>query len=254
MTVQCAVNEVVCIPEFTHGTGLQKWMSLIGSPRGFFCARNPDIFRPGQDGKHIGRIQFKAHGTVFCRFGAIQQNGISGQRKAGIKVKPSVVVHKNPRVKLKRLILFPNGCSVIIFYITIELIFSCRFIADCYGNHLRSAHKVVQIKSSVRPLYHIRGCQPIGQTDTGRCRILLSFEDYTLIPPVSQIIHRCGPAHVVSKTKIQSVKNIMGTIYIHPVSYHMGLGIRNIFPAWHIWIKCLFRLHLPSSLNHNPKI
>ena len=38
------------------------------------------------------------------------------------------------------------------------------------------------------------------------------------------------------------IKKIMGSVYIHPVSEHIRLSIRNILPRWKIWVKCLLFL------------
>ena len=90
-----------------------------------------------------------------------------------------------------------------------------------------------------RTCIHIRCCQTICKTDLRRCRILLSFENNTLITPVAKIVYRCWPAYIVSKTEIQAVKKIMRTIYVYTSVHNMRLRIRHVFPAWQVrkWCK-----------------
>ena len=165
-------------------------MSLIRTSRCFFLTGNSDVFRSHFYSKHICRIQLEAHRTMLSRLGSIKQKGISLKCKACVKIQSSIIIHKNARVKLQRLFFLSNRSAICIFYITIKFIFACRLITDSHRDHLGAAHEIIKIKSSVQSLDHIRGCQTIGETDTRCCRILLSFENNTLITPVAQIIYR----------------------------------------------------------------
>ena len=160
-------------------------MSLIRGPGRFLLSCNPNIHRAFFHRQHIGRIQFKAHRAMLRRFRAVQKNGIPRQRKAAVHIQPSVIIHEDSRIELKWFILFAYRHFILIFYISIEFILSCRFITDCHRDHLCAAHKIIQIVFSVRPLYHIRSRQPIRQADPGRRRILLPFINTALISPVA---------------------------------------------------------------------
>ena len=166
-------------------------MSLIRTSRCFFLTGNSNVFRSHFYSKHICRVQLEAHCTVLSRLGSIKQKGISLKGKACVKIQLSIIIHKNARVKLQRLLFLSNRSAVCIFYITIEFIFARRLVTDSHRDHLGAAHEIIKIKSSVRSLDHIRCCQTICKTDLRCCRILLSFENNTLITPVSQIIYRC---------------------------------------------------------------
>ena len=121
---------------------------------------------------------------MLCRFGSILQ------RKTGIKIKLSIIIHKNRRIKLEWLPFFSNWSIVFIVYVAVELIMTCRFVTDRNRDHLGSTHKIIKVKTTIRPLHHIRCSEAIGQTDS-RCRgILLSLIDTSFIFPVAQVIHR----------------------------------------------------------------
>ena len=190
MAVQGTVDEVIGSIEFTHGACLQEGMSLIRTSRCFFLTGNSNVFRSHFYSKHICRVQLEAHCTVLSRLGSIKQKGISLKGKACIKIQLSIIIHKNARVKLQRLLFLSNRSAVCIFYITIEFIFACRLVTDSHRDHLGAAHEIIKIESSVRSLDHIRCCQTICKTDLRCCRILLSFENNTLITPVAQIVYR----------------------------------------------------------------
>ena len=244
MAVHCAVNEIVCTIKFTHGACFKERMSLIRSTDGFLFASNSNIGRSIQYRQHIRRIKFKTHRAMFCRFRSIQKDRVSCQCKTCIQIQFSIIIHKDTRIKLERLIFFANCNTVTVFYIPVKFIFSCRFITYSYGDHLCTTHEIVQIKSSIRSLHHIRCCKAICQTDSRCCRILFSLINAALITPVTKIIHRCRPADIIAQAEIQSVEYIMRTVNIHTVSYNMWFCIRNIFPAWHVWIHSLFCFHV----------
>ena len=256
MAVHCAVNEIVCTIKFTHGACFKERMSLIRSTDGFLFASNSNIGRSIQYRQHIRRIKFKTHRAMFCRFRSIQKDRVSCQCKTCIQIQFSIIIHKDTRIKLERLIFLADCDAVTVFYIAIEFVLSCRLITYSYRNHLGSAHKIIQVKSSVRSLYHIRRCKAICKSDSRCCRILFSFVNAALITPVAQIIYRCRPTYIITQTEIQSVEYIMRTVNIYPISNNMRFCIRNIFPAWHVWIQSLFCLHVFPPISyyqfHNP--
>ena len=191
MAVHCTVNKIICSIKLTHGTCLKERMSFIRSTDRFLFACDTDIGRSVQYGQHIRRIQFKAHRAMFGRLGAIQKNWVSCQCKTRVQIQSSIVIHKEAWVELERFVLLSNCDTITVFYVSVELIFSCRLIAYSYRDHLCTAHKIVQIKSSIRSLHHVRCCKTICQTDSRGCRILLSLINAAFITPVTKIIYRC---------------------------------------------------------------
>ena len=187
---------------------------------------------------------------MLCWFGAIQKDRVSCQCKACVQIQFPVVIHKDARVKLERLILLTDCNAIAVFYVSVEFVFSCRLVTYSYGYHLCTTHKIVQIKSPIRSLYHIWGSKAICQTDPRCRRILFSFINTSFVTPVTQVIYRCGPADIIAQTEIQSVEDIMRTVNVHTVSYNMWFCIRNIFPAWHVWIYSLFCFHIFPPISH----
>ena len=146
---------------------------------------------------------------MFCWLRTIQKDRISLKRKSGVQIQVAIIVLKNTGIKLKRLIFLSNRSLIRILYISVEFIFSCRFIADSYGNHLRAAHEIVKIETAIRSLYHIRRCQAVGKADPGCCRILLSFINTAFILPVTQVVYRCRPADIITQAEVQTIKQIV---------------------------------------------
>ena len=250
MAVHCTVNKIIYTIKLTHGTCLKESMSFIWSTDGLFFTGNTDIRWSIQYGQHVRRIKFKTHRAMLRRLGTIQKDRISCQCKTGVQIKFPVIIHKYTRIKLERLIFLTDCDAVTVFYIAIEFVLSCRLITYSYRNHLGSAHKIIQVKSSVRSLYHIRRCKAICKSDSRCCRILFSFVNAALITPVAQIIYRRRPTYIITQTEIQSVEYIMRTVNIYPISNNMRFCIRNIFPAWHVWIQSLFCFHVFPPISY----
>jgi hypothetical protein len=97
---------------------------------------------------------------------------------------------------------------------------------------------IIQIISAVRSLRHIGSIQIHLALSIDR---IFGFGiNNPLIPPIGQIIHRCGIADIVAKTKYPTVVNIVRTIYIHTVAKNMGLTVGNVLPGRHIRVENLF--------------
>jgi hypothetical protein len=73
--------------------------------------------------------------------------------------------------------------------------------------------------------------------DRSIIRILAFAINYALVSPVTEIIHRCTPAHIILLTKGFSFQIIMASINIQSISKDMGLSVRNCLPKRKIWIK-----------------
>ena len=94
----------------------------------------------------------------------------------------------------------------------------------------------MQLQAAVVTDHHVRGSKAVRHADAGRGGILLSFKNHAMVCPVPQIIYRRRPAHIISKTKIQSVEEVMRPVDIHSAVDNMRLCVRDILPAWKIRI------------------
>ena len=127
-----------------------------------------------------------------------------------------------------------------------EFILPRGLITDCHGDHLRAAHEIIEIISSVGAYHHVRGRKAVRHADLRGGRILFSLEDTAVIGPVPEIVYRCRPADIVSQAEIDAVEKVVRTVNIYSVVNNMRLSIRHIFPTWQVGVKSLF-FHFLSS-------
>ena len=183
----------------------------------------------GNHRQHIRGIQFKPHGALGSGFAAAQKEGIA-ESKARIQIQSPVLVQQASGIKLVGFPPHTDGGTVLIVDITIELEVPRRFIADGYGNPLRSADEIVQVISSIRPFHHIRSGHAAQETPFGRSGVLTAVINAALIPPIRQIIHRRRPADIIAQAKYMPIVPIVGAVNIHPVAEHIRFAVRYILP------------------------
>jgi hypothetical protein len=87
---------------------------------------------------------------------------------------------------------------------------------------------IVQIVSSVRTDGYVRCIKAhFAFLVQG---IFVTGINHTFIAPVSQIIHRCRPAYIVTHTEYITIVKIVGTIYVHSVAKYIRFSVGNILP------------------------
>ena len=247
MAVQGTVDKVVFPAELAHGTGFPERLLFIGGSLCLFAGENAQILNlvAGDNGQHVAGVQLKPHGAVFRGLGTGQQKRVAGKREPGIEVQPPVLIHQAAGVKLERFPPFPDGRPVGVLYIAQKLVFPRRFVAHRHGDHFRPAHEVIEVIPPVRTRHHVRGRQTVGNPVSRRGGILFPLVNAPVIRPVSQVVHRRGPADIVSEAEVYPVEQVMGTIDVHPVPHNVRFRVRHILPAWQVRIQRLSGFHTP---------
>ena len=195
---------------------------------------------------------------------------------SGVKINLTILIDKNTRIKLAKIICPPAEHRLIRMADKAEkFIFSGRCITYCHANLRQEIQAVIQIKSSVTSLYDVRCPQCMNARCVQSARktafcivdkrdlvwisafliawVLLLSEDNTLVPPVIQMIQRCRIANVIIQAEHLPVKAVMTSIYIQPVAEYVRLSVRHVFIQRKIWIVYLFFLilfHRRSLLFH----
>ena len=122
-----------------------------------------------------------------------------------------------------------------------ELIMPRRSVADGHPHDPHKIEGVVEVIPPVRPPAYVGGeQQPQAQLIF---RILVLEVDHALIPPVGQVVHRGGPAHVVVDAEDGRVEPVVGAVDVDPVSEHMRLAVRDVLPAGEIGVERLLCFH-----------
>ena len=249
VTVQGGVDEIILPVELPHGAGLAEGLDLVGGALGLLPGEHVQIvqFVPGDDGEHIAGVQLEPHGSLSGGLGAVQQDGVAAEGKAGVQVQPPVLIHETAGVELEGLSPLADRGAVLVLHVAVEFVFPRWLVAHRHRDHFGAAHEIVEVIPPVRTLYHVRGGQAVGHPDPGGGGVLLPLEDTAVIGPVPQIVHRGGPAHVVPQAEVDAVEQIVGAVYVHPAVHDVGLGVWNVLPAGQIGVERLSCLHKKSS-------
>ncbi|MNI28835.1 hypothetical protein D3C73_826330 [compost metagenome] len=171
---------------------------------------------------------------------------ISIRAESGVEVS-ILSFSQHAGVKL-RLVAFPlaKACSIGISDITVELILPARLVADRHRNDGNLVQHIVEIIPPVRSHGDIGSIQAHAAFRIQR--VIRSPVDYTLIPPIGQIVLRCRPADIVIQAKSVPVKTVMRAIHIHSAFKNIRLAVRDIFPGREIRIESLFFCHCNFTL------
>ena len=189
-------------------------------------------------GAHI-RLQGGAvaalHPAALLLQQVIQPAGAGG--KAGIQVY-ILPLHQHAGVKAADFPgLAPENRAVRPTDVVVKLKIPRRGVAHCHPHIVRAVQGVVQVVSPVRPPDGIRGEElhlPLGVLGVPGGGV-----DYPLVPPVSQVLHRGGPAHIVVDAEALPLEGIVAAVDIHPISKYPGLSVGDIFIAGQIGIEGL---------------
>ena len=98
----------------------------------------------------------------------------------------------------------------------------------------------VEVVAAVGPLRHVRGVQ---HHPAGLVRGVVHPAVYdTLILPVAQVVHRGGPADVISKAENGAARKVMRAVDVHAVAEDMRLPVRYVFPGGEVGVESLLLL------------
>ena len=200
----------------------------------------------GDDGQHVVRVDLEPHGAFRRGLGAVEQDRVAAEGEAGVQIQAAVVILQAAGIELEGLAALADGCTVLVLDIAVELILAGGLVADRHGDHLRAAHEVVEIISAVGTDDHVGCRQAVGDAVLRSGGILVSAEDHAVAGPVSEIVHRCGPADIVAQAEIDAVESVVGSVDIHTAVHDVRFRVRNIFPARKIRIEShLLHLRIP---------
>jgi hypothetical protein len=226
------IDKIVEIAELPDGGSFEEFMPFETGTLAEGLARHKE---DGLllDGQHVFP-QKRAHGTVT--------RGIKGRTEAGIKPGLSIL-RENTGIKL-RLVPFTvtEEIAGTIVHMTIEFIFAGGLIADGDSDGIFLVQHIVQIIPAVGAAGDIRGVKAC--TAEGIVRIVCFFIDNAFIPPISQIIHRSGPADIVVQTENVAAETIMGSIDVEAAVEDVRFAVGGIFPGRKVRVKSL---HLHNS-------
>ena len=237
VVVSGGVDEDVLVPVLADGAGLKKL--VVGEGAGALLGKN-HLGLP-LDGEHIP-LQLHHRAAVIAQLLEAGDEGGRGRIKPGVQPDPPVVVRQHAGVEGELVALPPSPDSAVgIMDMAKELVFPCRGVADGHPHNPHEVKGVVEIIPPVHPPAHVGGeQQPQAQLIF---RILVLAVDHALIPPVGQVVHRGGPAHVVVDAEDGRVEPVVGTVDVDPVFKHMGLAVRDILPAGEIGVERLLCFH-----------
>ena len=190
---------------------------------------------------------------MLGRLGAVQQDRVAAEGKAGVEVQLSVVIHEDRRVELEGLTPLADRRSVVVGDVAVEFVFSAGRVRDGDGDHLGPAHEIVEIEPSVRALHHIRGCEAVRDLEPRGCRVLLALEDLTFVPPVAEVVDRRGPADVVAEAEVDAVEEVVGPVDVDAPVHDVRLGVRHVLPAGKVGVEGLLCFHFLCPPYRNTK-
>ena len=216
-----AVHKHILILDFSHGRRLEKAEVTL-----LLTAGNHILYRLGT-GKQTGhgrRIHFSSIGGL----------------KTPVSIHLAIIVHKHGGVKaqhadsLPRIRWMPvaylkraigavrcghHGFSTFPLIVGIQVI-DFFTISPCHHRHIGC---IEQIAFTVWIQRFTLGIQP-------------RLEDDPIVPPLTQIFHRCRPHHLI-QTAILPFQHIVRAVQVHPelsgvigIFKHIGLPIGNVFP------------------------
>jgi hypothetical protein len=212
------INKVIGVSYLTDGRCLEKCVLFkAGTCRIFITGYYEN--RLFYDGKHVG-TKYGSHSTM--------SGLVASATETGIKIS-LVTLCQHAGVKLR---LIPGSVTqtgtVLIMYITVEFITTCRCITYGYGYYGNMIQNIIQIISAVRTDGYVRCVK--AHLAVFVQRVLVTGINHTFITPVAQIIHRCRPAYIVTHTEYITIVKIVGTIYVHSVAKYIRFSVGNILP------------------------
>ena len=230
------INKIIDIPDLPDGGRLEE--RVVRKIRAISIAHaRSDEDRSFHDCQHI-RSQNRTHRPMSCF--------VMKTAEPRIQISP-VTFCQYARIELRLVALpTPQLRTIRIMHIAIELKLSRGRIGDRHGNDIKMIQHIVQIISSIRSLCDIRRIETRGAVSVqGILRLLI---DDALIAPVSEIVLRRRPSHIISGAVNAAAEPVMRPIYINPSVVNMRFPVRYIFPGWKIWI---YREHFVSVF-HQP--
>ena len=237
VVVPGGVDKDVLVPVLADGAGLEKL--VVGEGAGALLGKNH--LGLSLDGEHIP-LQLHHRATVVFQLFEAGDGGGGGGVKPGVQPDPPVVVRQHAGVEGELVAFFPAPYRAVwVADMAQELIMPRRSVADGHPHDPHKIEGVVEVIPPVRPPAYVGGeQQPQAQLIF---RILVLEVDHALIPPVGQVVHRGGPAHVVVDAEDGRVEPVVGAVDVDPVSEHMRLAVRDVLPAGEIGVERLLCFH-----------
>ena len=150
-----------------------------------FTTRN-HRFRRFCNSQHI-RSQYHYPGTCSC--------SVSPGAETAVQIS-TAALRQHTGIKLG-FIPFPfsQPYTILIVHIAVKLILPCRLVTNGHGNYADLIKHIIQIVSAVRPHSHVRRIQAYLTVPVQRICTARVYD--TFITPVTQIVHRGRPTHIV---------------------------------------------------------
>ena len=221
------IDEVIQIPKLPDGGGLEELMAFIAGT-GTEGLAGHDEDRLLLNGQHVF-CQLCAHGAVA--------GSVHGGTETGIQ--PGFAVFRDDTGIELGFIPGPvaQQAAVLIMHMAVEFIFAGGRVANGNCHAALLVQHIIEVVPAVGTLGDVRS------VETGFAfpvvRVIGFLINDTFIAPVSQVVHRGGPADIVVQAEHMAVEAVMGAVDIDPSVEHMGFTVGNIFPSGKIRIESL---------------